>query len=246
VSLLALSGCSLVGYGGGYLLESNTYRGDALQKRLPMGAPVIVTDTSGTRIEGTYTGIEELPSPRDSLAYTAVRAAASLPVGSALVRLPVWGTEVVLSGSRVQPEEETRADTLRGQFVGFGLRAATVEEVYLRVRRRSGTVARVPLERLDQVQLGSVTYSRRALALGAASVEVLPTVMAVAIDTATSAPALVPLGAVRHAEGPRRKQRRWIGLGIGLTTDLIIIAAAAELSGDWFPNEFSDGVAGGE
>jgi hypothetical protein len=70
--------------------------------------------------------------------------------------------------------------------------------------------------------------------------------MAVAIDTATGAPALVPLGAVRHAEGPRRKQRRWVGLGIGLATDLVIIAAAAALSGDWFPNEFSDGDAGAE
>jgi hypothetical protein len=234
-----------VGFGGGYLLESSTYRGDALYGRLPVGAPVEVADTSGARIEGTYTGIEELPSPRDSLAYTAARAAANLPVGSALVRLPEWGTEVMLSGSGARSDDRARPDTLRGQFVGFGLGAAP-GEVYLRIRRRNCTVARAPLERPDQVQLGSVTYSRRALALGVASVEPLPTVMAVAIDTATGAPALVPLGAVRHAEGPRRKQRRWVGLGIGLATDLVIIAAAAALSGDWFPNEFSDGDAGAE
>jgi hypothetical protein len=245
VSLLALSGCSLVGYGGGYLLESNMYRGGALHKRLPVGMPVVVTDTSGTRIEGTYTGLEELPAPRDSLAYMAARAAASLPVGSALVRLPEWGTKVVLSGSGSQPEEEVRTDTLHGQFVGFGLGAAS-GEVYLRVRRRSDAVTRVAPERRGRVQLGTVTYGSRVLSFELASVEALPTVMAVAIDTATGAPALVPLGAVRHAEGPRRNQRRWIGLGIGLAADLIIIAAAVGLSGDWFPNEFSDGGAGGE
>jgi hypothetical protein len=52
------------------------------------------------------------------------------------------------------------------------------------------------------------------------------------IEQADGVTERIPLHAVRVVEGPRRSGARWIGLGLGLATDIILIAISSALS-EW-------------
>lgn len=224
-----LTGCSLIGFGAGYALDSSKYQENAIRTSLPTGAVVSVITTDGTRHEGIYTGLSGLPSPRDSVAYEAARMGYEPPYGTGLDRLPSWGTEAVIqvaSGKR-----GAAPDTLRGQFAGFGLKR-TERLHYVRVRDTKGTVSEVPLPAIQRLRIGPTTLRGDVLVQIVQDSRSFPSVTAMLIEQADGVTERIPLHAVRVVEGPRRSGARWIGLGLGLATDIILIAISSALS-EW-------------
>lgn len=230
LAVTSLTGCSLIGFGAGYALESSQYQNDAIRTSLPTGAAVSVITTDGTRREGIYTGLTGLPSPQDSIAYEAARMAYEPPYWTGLDRLPAWGADaVVVQGT--SGRRGAAPDTLRGQFTGFGF-TRTERSHYVRVRRTDGSTSRVSLATIQRLRIGPITLGGNVLTRMVRASRSFPSVTAMLIEQPDGAIERIPLHTVRVVDGPRRSRARWVGLGLGLAVDLILIAISYELS-DW-------------
>lgn len=230
VAMAPLTGCSMIGLGAGYALESSQYEERAIRTSLPTGAAVSVTTTDGARHAGVYVGLTGLPSPQDSIAYEAARMAYEPPYGTGLDRLPAWGADAVA----IQGTSDKRGaapDTLRGQFVGFGLKR-TERLHYVRIRHTGGSTSQVSLATTQRLRVGPITLGGNVLTQMVRTSRSFPSVTAMLIEQPDGATQRIPLYAVRVVDGPRRSGARWVGLGLGLTVDLILIAISSELS-DW-------------
>jgi hypothetical protein len=234
VAVTSLTGCSLIGYTVGRSLESNTsntYAQNDVGTHLPVGAQVTVVTSDKTRYEGVYTGLTGLPSPQDSIAYETAREAYEPPFWTGLDQLPVWGADAaVVRGPSGQ--HGAAPDTLRGQFAGFGL-TRTERLHYVRIRRADGSTLRVSLPTIRRLRDGPITLGGNVLTRMVRTSRSFPTVTAMFVEQADGATERIPLYAVRVVEGTKRSQARWVGFGIGLPLDLLMIAIQSALSGPY-------------
>jgi hypothetical protein len=243
-----LSGCTLIGFGAGYLAEPDATRPSpsALRTRIPAGQVVTVVDTAGTRHHGTYLRLGELPAPRDSVAYATMQDQQQAWYKGGLRALPAWGAPVTLETTASYRQtsapapgpsaSDSSTDTpaaVQGAFVGFGL-AETPRLDYVRVRQADGTVARVPLGAIRRMRIGRYAYDGTVLRGALEERSSLPSVTALVLEPEDGPPLQVPLAAVEVIEGLRSSRGRWIGLGIGLAVDLVVLVLISrELSGPY-------------
>jgi len=103
----------------------------------------------------------------------------------------------------------------------------------VRIRRADGFTLRVSLSTIRRLRAGPITLVGNVLTLMVRTSRSFPTVTAMFVEQADGATERIPLYAVRVFEGTKRSQARWVGFGIGLPLDLLMIAIQSALSGPY-------------
>ncbi len=214
VFAIQITGCSLIGFGIGSLIDNardTHYRSTSARQffAISPGTPVVLNLRDSTTIAGRYRGWRDLPDSVYVPRYEAWRQ--SLP---AEFQPPRLGEGVILTDQRHR--------THRGDFVGFGLYT-------VRLKRGRWTIEDHPFDELIKAR----TDDRRTFALDSVAAGIESARLPLRAELTISAPDgthHVDASTIATVTVPVPKNAKNVGLAVGVFADILVVAAVASMA----------------
>jgi hypothetical protein len=232
LSAIITSGCSMVGLGTGMVIDDSRSDEKTIEGwkcgSIKKGTRATVHLKDGEHIEGVFEGLSELPLDEYKTRYSRFRVAyardLSLPEIGDTLRITDW-----------------KGDQGMHEFGGFGYRYKSLPR---RSKEERSAVCQYlsamaidhneqrefRLKYLDEIVIrdGNVIGAEKMEDL--ASQGKIPLKNVMAINNAYGNRHLVNIENIKSIEVPRKKNAKWIGLGLGLLVDGAIVAIAIAIS----------------